>query len=133
MAEVKKRSLTGRALRQRGLRRRWFQSSILPVLLLVAVIVFLASTGMSNYYYNSMLDGLEQQAQAALDAGLQELCVTDHWNLLDQQANPLPHTRDWTASVAQIQEARQLFADLMRKKALYSENRRFLGRQRIPL
>jgi len=68
MAEVKKRSLTGRALRQRGLRRRWFQSSILPVLLLVAVIAFLASTGMSNYYYNSMLDGLKQQAQAQAGA-----------------------------------------------------------------
>lgn len=54
---------------------------------------------------------LEQQARAALNAGLNELCVTDHWNLLDQQANPLPHTRDWAASIAQIQEVRTLFAD----------------------
>lgn len=70
----------------------------------------------SDYHLHTRISSdspasLEQQAQAALDAGLQELCVTDHWNLLDQQANPLPHTRDWTASVEQIQEARQLFAD----------------------
>ena len=52
---------------------------------------------------------LLEQAQSALDAGLQELCVTDHWNLLDQSGAPLPHTRDWAPSIAQIQEARQHF------------------------
>ena len=52
---------------------------------------------------------LEQQARSALDAGMNELCVTDHWNLLDQMANPLPRTRDWADSIAQCQEARQLF------------------------
>lgn len=52
---------------------------------------------------------LEQQARSALDAGLNELCVTDHWNLLGQQGNPLPHFRDWTDSILQCQKARQLF------------------------
>ena len=68
MAEVKKHTNPGRVLRQRGLRKKWFQSSILPVLVLVAVIAFLASTGMSNYYYSSMLDGLKQQTQAQAGA-----------------------------------------------------------------
>ena len=68
MAEAKKRSVTSKLLRQRGLRRRWMQTSVLPVLLLVVVIAVLASTGMSNYYYNSMLEGLRQQAQAQAGA-----------------------------------------------------------------
>ena len=68
MAEAVKSSVTSKLLRQRGLRRRWMQTSVLPVLLLVVVIAFLASTGMSNYYYNSMLEGLRQQAQAQAGA-----------------------------------------------------------------
>ena len=68
MAENKKRSVTNKILRQRGLRRRWLNTSVLPVLLVVVMLAFLASTGMSNYYYNSMLDGLRQQAQAQAGA-----------------------------------------------------------------
>lgn len=56
---------------------------------------------------------LLEQAQSALEAGLNELCVTDHWNLLDQQGNHLPHTRDWAPSIAQILDARQHFGDLL--------------------
>ena len=70
----------------------------------------------SDYHLHTLISSdspasLEQQARAALEAGLNELCVTDHWNLLDQQANPLPHTRDWAASIAHIQKARELFAN----------------------
>ena len=68
----------------------------------------------SDYHLHSLISSdspasLEQQARSALEAGLQELCVTDHWNLLDQQGNSLSHTRDWGESIAQIQETRELF------------------------
>ena len=68
----------------------------------------------SDYHFHTRISSdspatLEQQARSALEAGLKELCVTDHWNLLDQQANPLPRTRDWAPSIAQCREARQLF------------------------
>lgn len=70
----------------------------------------------SDYHLHTLISSdspasLSEQAQSALDAGLQELCVTDHWNLLDQQGNPLPHTRDWAPSIAQIQQTRQHFGD----------------------
>lgn len=52
---------------------------------------------------------LEQQAEAACQAGLAEICVTDHWNLLDQQANPLPHHYDWAISLANWRNARERF------------------------
>lgn len=68
----------------------------------------------SDYHLHTLISSdspasLEQQAQAAIQAGLQELCVTDHWNLLDQLAQPLPHTRNWAASIAQCAKARQQF------------------------
>lgn len=70
----------------------------------------------SDYHLHTLVSSdspasLEQQARAALEAGLDELCVTDHWNLLDQQATPLPHTRDWSASLSHIRQTRELFGD----------------------
>ena len=44
---------------------------------------------------------LAQQAEAAMAAGLREICVTDHWNLLDQQGNRLPTVYDWGPSLDQ--------------------------------
>ena len=69
----------------------------------------------SDYHLHTLISSdspasLEQQARSALANGLNELCVTDHWNLLDQLAQPLSHTRDWTASIAHIQESREKFA-----------------------
>lgn len=68
----------------------------------------------ADYHLHTLISSdspasLEQQARSALDAGLNEICVTDHWNLLGQQGNPLPHTRNWTDSIAQCREARQRF------------------------
>lgn len=70
----------------------------------------------SDYHLHTLISSdspasLEQQVHSALKAGLNELCVTDHWNLLDQLAEPLSHTRDWSASIAQCREARQQFGD----------------------
>ena len=68
----------------------------------------------SDYHLHTLISSdspasLEEQARSALDAGLNEICVTDHWNLLGQKGNSRPHTRDWTASVAQCHAARELF------------------------
>ena len=54
--------------RARGLRRRWVTNSILPVLLLLAVVATMFSAGVSNYYYGAMRDGLVQQARAEAGA-----------------------------------------------------------------
>ena len=72
----------------------------------------------ADYHLHTLISSdspasLEEQARSALEAGLNELCVTDHWNLLDQMAEPLPHTRDWAPSIAQCRDARQLFGDTL--------------------
>lgn len=67
MAEEEK-NLRWKALRLRGLRQRWIFNTVLPVLILLVLTVVLFSMGVSNYYYNSMRDGLEKQAQAQAGA-----------------------------------------------------------------
>lgn len=52
---------------------------------------------------------LEAQCRAAIAGGLSEICVTDHWNLVDQGANPLPHTYDWEATRKLILSTRDQF------------------------
>ena len=47
---------------------------------------------LSDYHFHTRCSPdsaapLAQQAKAALAAGVREICVTDHWNLLDQQGN----------------------------------------------
>ena len=54
----------GKSLRVRGLRQRWLLNTVMPVLLLLMLTVVLFSVGISSYYYMSMRDGLEKQAQA---------------------------------------------------------------------
>lgn len=49
------------------------------------------------------LAGYVAQAQAL---GLSEICLTDHWNLMDQQANPLPLSHDWDGAEALIRQER---------------------------
>jgi Na+-transporting methylmalonyl-CoA/oxaloacetate decarboxylase gamma subunit len=56
------------ALRIRGLRQRWIVNTIMPVLVLLVLIVTLFSAGVSSYYYSSVRDGLEKQAQAMAGA-----------------------------------------------------------------
>ena len=48
----------------------------------------------SDYHLHTLISSdspasLEQQVRSALEAGLNELCVTDHWNLLGQQGKPV--------------------------------------------
>ena len=54
----------GKSLRVRGLRQRWMINTVTPVLALLLLTVVLFSVGVSSYYYMSMRDGLEKQAQA---------------------------------------------------------------------
>ena len=66
MAGEKKRRR--KSLRLRGLRQRWIFNTVLPVVILLSAVVAVSSTGIANYYYRSMLDGLQQQVQAQAGA-----------------------------------------------------------------
>ena len=50
--------------RLRGLRKRWIINTVMPVSLVLLVIVFLFSAGVTNYYYGTIRKGLESRAQA---------------------------------------------------------------------
>lgn len=52
---------------------------------------------------------LTQMAQAMLEAGIQEMCVTDHCDLVDADANRV-YSFDWPAALAQYDEAVEHFA-----------------------
>ena len=54
-------------LRIRGLRQRWLISAALPVVLLVMSAVAIYTLASAQYYYNSMLSGLEARARVAAD------------------------------------------------------------------
>lgn len=66
---------------------------------------------LSDYHFHTLCSSdspapLVQQAKAAMAAGVREICVTDHWNLLDQQGNHLPTVYDWAPSLAQWKRLR---------------------------
>lgn len=65
---------------------------------------------LTDYHFHTLCSDspatLAQEAQAALDAGLREICVTDHWNLLDQQGSHLPTVYDWAPSLKQWEQTR---------------------------
>ena len=68
----------------------------------------------SDYHTHSKLSPdsdtpLEQQAQAAVEAGLDELCITDHCDLLSLQGEPVD-SYDWPPAVAQYREVVPQFA-----------------------
>ncbi len=50
-------------LRLRGLRKRWVFNTVMPVFFLLVLLVLSVSVGISNYYYGTMLEGLETRAQ----------------------------------------------------------------------
>ena len=64
---------------------------------------------LTDYHTHSVLsfDGhapLTQLVRAAAEAGLDELCVTDHFDFLDEHGLPV-HAYDWEAACAQYREA----------------------------
>ena len=68
----------------------------------------------SDYHTHSKLSPdsdapLEQMAQAAVEAGLDELCVTDHCDLLSVQGEPVDGY-DWPSAIAQHRENVPRFA-----------------------
>lgn len=52
---------------------------------------------------------LTAMAAAAAAAGLKEICITDHWNFLDQAGELQPREYNWAPSLAQLKEARKAF------------------------
>ena len=72
---------------------------------------------LSDYHFHTRCSSdspatLTEQAKAAMAAGVREICVTDHWNLLDQQGNRLPTVCDWAPSLAQWRELRDRLGGL---------------------
>lgn len=66
---------------------------------------------LSDYHFHTRCSSdsqatLAQQAEAAMAAGLREICVTDHWNLLDQAGNRLPTVYGWEPSLEQWKKLR---------------------------
>ena len=66
---------------------------------------------LSDYHFHTLCSSdspatLTEQAKAAMAACVQEICVTDHWNLLDQQGNRLPTVYDWGPSLEQWRKVR---------------------------
>ena len=64
---------------------------------------------LSDYHTHSRLSfdahaPLSKLAEAAADAGLDELCVTDHFDFLDENGVPA-EGYDWAPAVAQHQQA----------------------------
>ena len=65
---------------------------------------------LTDYHTHSLCspDGkypLTAMAQAAVDAGLAELCVTDHWDLVREMGDGLILDYDWTGVLEQVAQA----------------------------
>ena len=52
---------------------------------------------------------LADMAEAAIQAGLSELCVTDHYDLVDLDGNPTPSPCDWEPALEQWREAEERY------------------------
>jgi len=65
---ARKKSSKWTALRLRGLRQRWIFNTVMPTLLVLALMVATFSIGIVSYYYTSMQKGLETRAQAMADS-----------------------------------------------------------------
>ena len=50
---------------------------------------------------------LTAMAEAAVQAGLSELCVTDHYDLVDLEGSPTPDSYDWSPALEQWRQRRR--------------------------
>lgn len=69
----------------------------------------------SDYHTHTYISGdskstLMENARAARAAGVAELCMTEHWNLLDQQGNRLPTSYDFEPVLQQWRRLRNRLA-----------------------
>lgn len=83
MADEK--NVTWKAIRLRGLRKRWIFNTVMPVFLVLALIVVLFSAGVSSYYYGTMQKGLESRAQALANS-FNEYFMDNGYNSYYQKA-----------------------------------------------
>ena len=68
----------------------------------------------SDYHIHTQVSNdaefpLAQMAEAALEAGLSELCITDHYDLLDLDGTPIPEPYDWAPALEQWREGVRAF------------------------
>ena len=52
---------------------------------------------------------LAAMAEAAVQAGLTELCVTDHYDLVDLEGKPEPNGYDWVPALEQWRETAERY------------------------
>lgn len=52
---------------------------------------------------------LQDMAEAAVKAGLSELCVTDHYDLVDESGKPAAAPMNWSPAIRQIEAVRAQF------------------------
>lgn len=69
---------------------------------------------LADYHTHSLCspDGrypLTAMAQAAVDMGMEELCLTDHWDLVREQGDGLVLDYDWSGVLEQVAQARAAF------------------------
>ncbi|HJC39921.1 MAG TPA: histidinol-phosphatase HisJ family protein [Candidatus Intestinimonas pullistercoris] len=69
---------------------------------------------LTDYHTHTRLspDGeapLTEMARAAVQAGLSELCVTDHYDLMQLDGTPFTEPYDWDPAVEQLREAQAAF------------------------
>lgn len=69
---------------------------------------------MIDYHTHSRLSPdsdalLSDSAEAAVQAGLSELCITDHYDLVDFEGQPTKNPYDWASAVGQYEEVAERY------------------------
>ena len=80
-----------RSLRLRGLRQRWVFNTIMPILVVLALVVTVAAFGITSYYYGAMQEGLETRVQAMANS-FNEYFMSNGYNSYIQKATQTAET-----------------------------------------